>query len=435
MPDSTGKLSLHFPPARISLPILALFGYGTFLITGFDIFRRGNNPDRALPLYIFFSLLLLGLQAIIAESRSAARLIYLGITSALSLVYAAGIVFYSNSFLGQLAHKPSLYVIIELLLFGIFIYDAIDRRRQDSVPLDASASSARIRASQRKYGSLSPNQLAIDFTGLAILLFTSWGLLSLLNQFGCNLIQTSCPSGFIQFANLPIPAPLPSPLPTLDAALGFGALAITLLLLGMIGMIAAVGSGTISQPPNGSAWHRFQSEIKNISGDSFNEVLLSLRLTLSPLVWIIPAFSMALFSGQFTSYFAQSAGQACPNTVTCIGKLFNPFQSLSNYGLAFFGLALGIISVLAVIAAVSVAEHDAIIIRRAINVFGMAGRAVALTLFIFFLSLSCINAFILFFNHLNPAMPFQVGPASVLALLAFVIFIVYETIRAQLKKR
>ncbi len=434
MPDTTGKLSLQFPPARISLPILALFGYGAFLVTGFDIFRRGNNPDRALPLYIFFSLLLLGLQAIIAENRSVARIIYLGITSALSLVYAAGIVFYSNSFLGQLAHKPSLYIIIELLMFGIFIYDAIDRRRQESKPLDAGSSAVRKRASQRKYGPLSPNQLAIDFTGLAVLLFTSWGLLSLLNQFGCNLIQTSCATGFIQFSNLPIPAPLPSPLPTLDAALGFGALAITLLLLGIIGLIATVGSGTISDPTKGSAWTRFQSEIKNISGDSFNEVLLSLRLSLSPLVWIIPAFSMALFSNQFTSYFEQSAAQSCPNIGPCIGQLFNPVQSLSNYGLAFFGLALGTISVLAVIAAVAVAEHDVIIIKRAINVFGMAGRAVALTLFIFFLSLSCINAFILFFNHQNPPMPFQVGPDSVLALLAFILFIGYETIRGKLKK-
>lgn len=70
-----------------------------------------------------------------------------------------------------------------------------------------------------------------------------------------------------------------------------------------------------------------------------------------------------------------------------------------------------------VILAVAVAEENADVFALALSIIGITGRAAALLVVIFLYSLAVINGAI-YLTNLNTALPFQVGPAGLVALLA-----------------
>ncbi|HEX6123253.1 MAG TPA: hypothetical protein VFY89_08830, partial [Ktedonobacterales bacterium] len=181
---NTARRAARGTSMRMYLPLLILLGYIAFLITGFGTRLGALQP---LPIYIFFSLLLLALQLTISANRTAARVLYVLVTSGFALTYAGERVFNSAQ---NFTRSPYTYIIINALLLIVFLYDAVDRRRAKPRGLD-HAVAAHTRAggaeaeseaddeprpiAQRSYGAW-----ATDFAGLASIFFIAAFLLDLL---------------------------------------------------------------------------------------------------------------------------------------------------------------------------------------------------------------------------------------------------------------
>lgn len=404
----------RLPSPQVTLPIIAILGYTAFLITGFG---QSLGPSvQPLPIYTFLGLMLLALQAVISDNRTVARVIYVFLTSGLALVYAA-FVYYGQA--DNFARSPLFYFVVNAAALVVFIYDAIDRRRTNRQALQGVVA--------KQGGTMPPSHpfsfgnFATDFSGLAILCYINYALLRFL---------ATVPVGhvFQQPINLnlsQIGLSLPN-IPTLyqlDVVIAVGATAVALLLLGIVGVLA-VGRGS-GADSSGAAVSSFGGDIRRIANVAMNQVLLSLRLVLSPLVWLIPSFSIAIFADKFTSYLDQSAMSHSKN----VWDLFNPFsgRAIDTYGNSFIQLGLGVIAVAAVILAVAVVEHDGAVIERTLQVLGIAGRTVALTLAIFIFSLAALNAFLLLINP-NTSEPFQLGGATLISLVAGALFAGYATL-------
>ena len=415
---TTNTATIRLPSPQISLPLIAILGYAAFLISGFG---AGLGAAQPLPIYIFLGLMLLALQAVISVNRSVPRIVYIFLTSGFALVYAAFVYFDKAD---NFARSPFTYIVINILLVVVFFYDAIDRRRPESQGLQSGTGHM---PSPRQSSTIAPfsfGAFAIDFGGLAILLYIASGILTLL---------TSNPIGVLNRAihpiNLGFTIGTISTLPALDLVVAIAATAVSLLLLGIIGVLAVAGQG--ASESSTTAVTSFGGALRHIFQIATSQVLLSLRLVLGPLVWLVPSFSIALFADNFTVYLNQSAAKSNSS----IWDLFNPFSanSQANYGNGFLNLGLAIISVAAVILAVSLVEHEGIIIERTIQILGVAGRTVALTLFLFTLSLAFTNLALVIL-HPSTTKPFQIGSATLISLVATIIFVIYTAITTRRTK-
>jgi hypothetical protein len=265
--------------------------------------------------------------------------------------------------------------------------------------------------------SLSYSAFAADFGGLAILFFVAAFLLdSLGDRNVLGLIGLGLPKGqtpyvivdFNQMFGLNLPNHL-NRLEVLDVGIAVLAMAISLLLLVIVGALtlSAAASETADK-------QRFGSALRRILGEAIDQTFLSLRLVLSPLIWLIPAFSIGAFSENILSYLQISARD--PNAQ--ILDLFNPFShdSLTNLPMLGVVLLLGALAVGAVILSVVIVEHDGNVVLNTLHIFRVAGRIAAFTLGFFLYSLAFLNvAAILFLS--TKAEPFQVGAGGLLALL------------------
>jgi hypothetical protein len=400
----------RLPSPQITLPIVAILGYAAFLVTGFG---AGLGPAQPLPVYAFIGLLLLALQAIITEDHSVSRLLYIFITSGFALVYAAEVYFNQAQ---NFATSSTFYLVYNTLLIGIFIYDAITRRFRTTTPagkpLPASA--------------LPPRNafaaLAADFAGFAVLMYVVYGLLTIISSVPVGRqhtpIDLSLQSFGINFG------PNITTLPALDLVLGIAASAIGLLLTGIVGVLAVAGQPITPDSPEQGA-RTFGGNLIRIATQAVNQVLLSLRLALSPLVWLIPSFSIARFSDLITQYLNNSA-RLSQSTIL---DLFNPFspQSIKNYPNALEDFVLLLVSAAAVVLAVAVVEHDLGVIKRTLQVLGVTGQVVAYTLVFFTLSLAAVNALLIKVGTITVE-PFQIGGVSLIALIAGGILSIYVAI-------
>jgi hypothetical protein len=167
---------------------------------------------------------------------------------------------------------------------------------------------------------------------------------------------------------------------------------------------------------------QFLEQQRTIITPALDQVLLSLRLVLGPLVWLIPAFSLASYSRAATDYFNLSA----EHPSTDIAQLFLPWNktALDTLPQGAFQLVLASLAIGAVIMAVAVVEHDAAVLSNTFRVLRVAGRALALTLAFFLYSLAALNAFTIFVLH-GTTEPFQLGMAAVFALLLGAAFAIY----------
>jgi hypothetical protein len=410
-PTGLTMSGLSLPSPQVALPLIAILGYTAFLITGFG---AGLGAAQPVPIYTYLGLLLLIMQAVISENRSATRLIYIFLTSGFAVIYAGFVIFDK---VDNFARSPYFYFIVNLFLVVVFIYDAITRRRgQNRVMATAEGDPLPAQLHPYSFGSF-----ATDFGGLAILMYIAYGLLRIITSIPFGATQKPIDLDLSQIGlNIPnIPT-----LQQLDLVIAVGATAVALLILGIVGVLAATGKGFV-------VVKNFFDAIRRIAIIAGNQVLLSLRLVLSPLVWLIPSFSIAVFSSQFTTYLNNSAA----SRTASIPDLFNPFSphAQANYGLAFIQLGLGILAVAAVVLAVAVVEHDGHIIERTFEVLAAAGRTVALTLAIFTFSLAALNAFLVLIRP-GTTEPFQVGGATLMALVAGVIFTIYATLRSRSQK-
>jgi hypothetical protein len=439
---------IGLPPTRINIPILVLLGYIALLVSGFS---TGLGVLQPLPIYVYVSLLLLVLQIAISENRSLARIVYIFVTSGFAIVYAGEVVFGPAT--GNFTRSPYTYIILNTLLLFVFVYDSIDRRRMRPLGLDARLAttgstggadapgmSARVRTSPLSYGAF-----ATDFVGLAILFYIAAFLIDLLGDehflglFGIHIGPPYVIVDLHASLGLTLPANF-NRLESLDLIVAFGATAASLLLLGLVGVAANTGQGktpssaTSDATPSatlgdstddgsgGSAARSFIGSLWGVISVALNEVLLSLRLVLGPLVWLIPAFCIAAFSQQVVRYTNLSARAPGAGIL----DLFNPLNATAraNVGPGLLTLLLGLVAVGAVVLAVIIVEHDGRIIWRTFDILRATGRTLTLTLAFFLYSLAALNAFfVLAFNTTSE--PFQVGAPGLLALLAAAGFFTY----------
>ena len=408
VPSGTQAASLRWPSPNVTLPIVAILGYAAFFVSGFG---AGLGGAQSLPIYAFLGLMLLALQAIISETRTPARLVYVFLTSGFALVYAAEVYF---NRVGNFARAPWFYFTINVLLVIVFIYDAVARRLPGSQHVNGQP----VSANQMQLRPFSFASFATDFAGLAALFYIAYGLLNLIASIPIGLDGKP-----INITITPAIGNVSS-LAQLDLVGGFAATAVALLLTGIVGILAVAGQG--SGGNEGSAGvQNFGGDALRIANVTVNQVLLSLRLVLGPLVWLIPSFALARFSDSFVAYLNSNAVV----TNTNVGDLFNPFTAnvVSHYPQAFANVGLLLISVAAVILAVAVVEHDGRVILRTLQVLGVAGRTVAAVLFLFIFSLAAVNAVLVLVNPIARE-PFQVGGDTLIALVAAIILFVYSAI-------
>jgi uncharacterized membrane protein len=432
-----GTGAVHLPPRQISLPVIALLGYAALFVTGFGTYLGAFQP---VPMYAYFSLLLLVLQMAISENHTIARAAYVVLTSIFAIVYAGEVVF--NRSPENFTRNPYTYIVLNILLVLVFVYGAVDRRRK--VPGGLQAALPHLKrmpaVSATRLAPMSYAAFGVDFVGLAILFFIAAFLLDLL---GLHIVPSFFnfaprPSYVIVDLNATLGVSLASPLnylESLDLTIALAASGVALLLLGIVGVLAAGGMRGMPASSESSTGVRavrsFGGSLWRILSMSSDEVLLSLRLVLGPIFWLIPAFSIAIFSQQFTAYLnrvAQSPGRS-------ILDLFNPVSpnSRAGYGQGLGDFALAVAAVAAVLLTVAVVEHDLAIIGHTLRIFRVAGRTVALTLAFFIYSLAAFNA-VAVLVRITRLEPFQVGAAGALALLAAIGIAAYTAVHQQMMR-
>ena len=425
-PDTTTMGQL-LPPARITLPILVLAGYVTLLITGYD---TQLGMQHALPLYAFLCILLLVLQIAISPRQSVSRVAYVFASGAFAIIYAGERAFGPPT-TGNFTKSPYTYIIINALFVVVFIFDVVDRLRNR----DAASASGTHRPPAGVYGTL-----ATDFAGLAILFYVSWFILDLLgpqtilHAFGLGSATPYVTVDLRQALGLPgLPQNI-ALLQNLDLVLGYGATAVTLLVLGLVGVLSVAGGqgdGAAEAQTSDRSSASFGGGLSDVIAAAGNQVLLSLRLVLGPLVWLIPAFSMTALAKGITSYLDSSASTSTGNVI----ELINPASqaSIQNIPIGLSNIVWAFLAVAAVIVSVVIVEHDAAILRRTLDIFLVTGRALAVTLAFFLYSLAALNAFVMTLTT-NKTEPFQVGAAGLVAILVTVVFVAIPPRRSRAKE-
>jgi hypothetical protein len=354
---------------------------------------------------------LLSLQLLLSRNRTPSRVAYVIFTSVFALVFAADITL-NNASHGHWTREPLTYIILNALLYVVFIYDAI-RRRVDPASLGPTAADM---ANQNIY-----SVLAGDFAGLAFLGFISEGLLVLLSNLGIVTVNLNSVLGLHLTSSIAL-------LPDLNKVVALAAAAVTLLLLGIVGVLASAAGDQRGQLPQGGqnvqTVRTFGEAIVHIVSAALGPVLLSLRLVLGPLIWLGSAISISFAALKMTQYLNASA-QSTGNVLA----LLNPFSetSIARYDLGLQSAGLILLAIATVIASLALVEHDTEIIGNLFQILGIFGRTVALTLAIFTFSLALVNAVV---NLVTPVKnePFQVGAFTLLALFAFGVFAAYTAI-------
>jgi hypothetical protein len=446
LPTAATK-SLALPGRRVVIPAAIIIGYVTMIISGFGT-RLGSF--QSLALYLYCSLLLLYFQAYISITRTAWWLVYIFLSSAFVVLYAAEVLY--NSSTDNFTRSPYTYIIINVLLVIVFFVGAVsDRSATVSYSSDAAKSKPEAaivkEASSVDVGSVKPagggnvtvltprrtptsfsTSLAARAAGLAILLYISAFFLDTMNQqsvlhsFHLGLPFLRPPYVTVDLNTL-FGLHLPANLHLLEGFdLIFALLATAIALLGMV-MVGAleVGPAFMNAP--------FQVLRRSIL-EGWKVVRPSLQLVLGPLVWLIPAFSAGIFSQQVVHYLNLSA--SLPNTTLI--DLVNPLSvaSRANFGEGIVDVVLGAVALLAVIVAVLFVESDREVLNKTLRVFKDLGLIIAVTLAFFLYSLALLNV-VAVLASVTKSEPFQVGVPGLLALIAAVGFSIYVALRSRKK--
>jgi hypothetical protein len=368
---------------RVAIPVLVVLGYAAFILAGYNPFGlpfvKGNEA-LALPLYFYFALALLTFEVAIAQPGTWGLQIYVTLTSALTLAFVANTAYFGAS--NDLAHNPTTYLVINVAALFAFIFGLVAQQ------MTASGRIAPGEGAPRGY-----SRVATALTGLALLGFLFWGLLTFVEE----QLGVRVPISGLESIGV-------TTLGDLDRDIGLGALFLALVVMVIVGLF--------------SGGQAFLTTLRNIFGSAVEESGYTLRFVLSPFIWIVPAVSLAFFSRQVT----QTLVNAGANTTGPVWELFNPFSpaSQSNYLAALTNLALGVLAVFAVILAVAVLEYSRPAITRALQIIAGTGRALGVVLILFLLSLAVLNT-LLILTNVSLARPFQLGATSLVALVTAII--------------
>lgn len=391
-------------PVRGYLPVLVFLAFAAFLLTGFG---AGLGALQPIPVYLFLCLVLLTLQAEIGEQQTPTRALYTFLTSSFAVLYAGEVVYGIKQV--NFTRNPATYVTLNAILLTVFLADVLVRRSRVDRPTTPSA----------RYGrwAVEAGALAVFFSITAFLLDLLGGQV-VLQRLGFRIGKPYVTVDLNQMFHLSLGSPA-NMLEGLNLVLGICATALALGLLVVAGVL-------LPSPNNGSEEVEVARSVWAILRSGVVRVLFSLRMVAGPLIWMVPAFSLAIFARQVAYYFNASA-----RTPSTIVDLFNPFSRVSraNYGMGLTTLVLGLVAVVAVLLAVALMEQDSRLIGRTLRMFGAIARSVALTLALFMYSLAALNAAALLLGITKVA-PFQVGAPGLLALLLGAGIVMYEVSRA-----
>jgi hypothetical protein len=382
---------------QVVLPALAILAYAAFLVTGFDnsLSVTSGNDTRAVPLYVFYAVLLLALQGVISRGGGLGQTIYVALSSLVTLVFAAGGVFF-NHHVG-LFQQPGTYVVLNALTYVVFVVGAF-------APQAPTAKSGDPTGAGSAQSSVPPAyaRLAADFGGVAVVGYIAW------------VLNAQLVSGVLGVSGL-------ATLQMIDRDIAVGATALALVVVVILGLLVSAAT-----PAQGQAPINFVQALGRVLGAAADQGGRSLRLVLSPLVWFVPSISIAEFAQRTTLNLAQ----ASTSTGSVLG-LFNPFgpAASQNYGAAAVNLGLGALSVVSVIVAVAIIEYNLAVVNRTLQVVAEAGLAVGLTFVLFLVSLAVINAFLLLVIPNFNQRPFQLGASTLVSLAVAVALIAYSAAR------
>jgi len=162
-----------------------------------------------------------------------------------------------------------------------------------------------------------------------------------------------------------------------------------------------------------------------LARDASEQALFGLRMVLSPLVWLIPAFCAALFAQQMTRYFRVAAGAKGGFL-----DLINPFSatSLANLDLGLSAALLVILAFCGMLLAVFVTEQSQRIFQRTVEAVLTLGRGIMLSLTFFFYTLAIINILVVLLG-ITEVKPFQVGLPGLVALIVGIGWVIGESRR------
>jgi hypothetical protein len=395
-------------PLRSYLPLFVFLGYTAFLVTGFGI---GLGSLQPIPVYVFLCLVLLVLQETLSADRSLAHVTYVFITSAFAVLYAGAVVFGVRQL--DFTRTPMTYILLNAVLAGIFLVDLVSRRRpwasarREAMPLGTYAT------------------VASDFGAAAVFFFVSALLLDLL---GSQLVlrRLGLPTGkpyVIVDLNTTLHLALHSPvnlLDGLDFVLGLAALAGAGVFLVIAGTLLPASEESGEGIP-----------FSRLARDAAEQAIFGLRMVLIPLVWLIPAFGVALFSRQMARYYALAA--KAPGSFL---DLINPFSATSraSLDLGMSALLLAILSCCGMLFAVFVTEQNPHVFRRTAEALLTLGRGIALSLAFFMYTLAVVNIVVVLLG-ITQVKPFQVSLPGLLALIVGIGWVVGESRRDTLRTR
>jgi hypothetical protein len=386
--------------------MMVFLAFAAFLLTGFG---TGLGMLQPVPVYLFLCLALLTIQEHIAQNRSLAHRTYVFLASTFAVMYAGELVFAIRPL--DVTHQPTTYIIAETALLVVFLCDMFAHHRRRAVPSTASA----------RFGAF-----AIDAAATAIFFYGSAFLVDLLG--GQTVLhhlgmRIGTPYVVVDLNTL-FRLHLTSPANTLEGLNLALALAMSAVALGLLTMAGVVLPSAEQETAHVDGLRSFWQILR----DGLGQVVASLRLVIGPLIWLIPAFSVAAFADHAARYF-----NACAQLKSTIFDLFNPLSepSRANVALGMSTLLLGLVAVAALIVAVAVLEENPAIIRHTLATLRDTARAVALTWALFMYSLAAINAVAILLDVTKVA-PFQIGAPGLLALLLGTGFLAYE--RAQVAR-
>jgi hypothetical protein len=393
----------------ILIPMYVVLAYGAFVLSGFSTlpFTAGPpaNYARALPLFIFFSLLLLTLEGVTVQNAVRSFTFYLLPVTLFALVFGADDTFFGGR--QQFVHNPLTYLILNTLTLPAFVV-SIGIRRQQKRSSGPSGAAGAVPATPY-------TTLASYTSGLSFLGFINRGLLGLASStVGIN----AEPAGWR--------LPTITQLGNVDLYVGLGAAFVALALLVIAGLLIGTGGaqGALT----------FWQALQRVFGSAVAEGGYSLKYVLSPIVAFAPGVSIAVFSRQITQTLV--AGSHITTTQTSPWAVLNPFSqtAVHDYATALLTLLYGVVAVLTTIGAVAVLEidRDRSILPDTVRTILEAGRAVGLVLGLFLLSLGVLNVLLLVTNAVHTR-PFQLGAISVVGLGTAVVLIAYAQARAQTK--
>jgi hypothetical protein len=442
-----------FRGAQVALPLLTpaiiTLGFLAVLDTGFDNFNHPlhkadpNNLThllydyRAVPIYVFLSLGLLVFQAVLWEKHSVGHILFVLGMGLLAIVFAGVYLFSPDP--PDIIKNPLIYYVTNALFYAVFLVDAFRRHRASTGGGQSPAAATVLGGTDGGGPSRVPQRRLFDFMALLAADCIGFGILA--GAFALTLSQLEDQIPALQFVYKAEPGlgtGHPGRSGISRAPSTFAALKIDDLVQADKLLAFAAGFGAVFCIVSVFWLMGDERQTPGQTGRILREAFTQIKHTLRPLglfFWLGASFVSGLLAQGLEVYYVELASKDQPakGMHVTMADLFNPFDGtfphlfLRNFfPQDLLALAIGIvIAVACVIVAAVVTETDVNIVERTIATFASAGQRLAISLALFLLGLSFVNAIALILDSSTPK-PFQFSAAGLIGVvLAALVFAGY----------